>query len=66
MSAICCETFNIWHNCLVNILKLHCGDECRTSRDGVCDADGVLAAALPCSYLKVRALSFAKLLPRPG
>lgn len=63
-SATRCATVSIKPKCSVNTMKLHCGDDCAISRYGVCDADGVLAAALPCSYLKVRALNFTKLLPR--
>ena len=60
-----CLTVNNLVKLFSQQIELHSGDDCVTSMDGVCDADGVLAAALPCSYLKVRALNFTKLLPRP-
>jgi len=39
-------------------MELHCGDYCVTSKEGVCDADGVLAAALPSPYLSCPRVSF--------
>lgn len=49
-------------------IELHGGDDCVTSMDGVCDADGVLAAALPSPYLNCPrvSLNFIKLYQGPA
>lgn len=57
-SAISCISIKAWWYCSINNMELHCSDDHGTSKDGVCDADGVLAAALPSPYLHCPRVSF--------
>jgi hypothetical protein len=63
-----CVTVNNLAKLFSQQIQLHGGDDCVTSMDGVCDADGVLAAALPSPYLNCPrvSLNFIKLYQEPA
>jgi hypothetical protein len=62
-STIYCLTVNIWQKCSAYKTELQRREDSVRSNDGVCDADGVLAAALPSPYLDCPrvSLNFIKL-----